>query len=209
MSKIGYLLPFSPFRGIVWFVLDKNSTSLLDVGCGKGAIAEVIKLVGNRKMFIVGVDAYLPYLKHCKGKGLYDDLVLCDARFLPFKKSSFDAVLAIEVIEHLQKRDGVSFLKQVEEVACRQVIVSTPVGFMETFHKNLERFEDELLRHKSGWSPEEFKELGYKVRGSVGPSILPRDLAYWLSFVLPFTYFTPNVAYSMICIKNKASYNET
>lgn len=202
-SKVGYVLPFSPFRGIVWFLLDKNLSSLLDVGCGDGTVAAMVRLRGYRNVFLVGVDAYLPYLKHCNERKLYDGLVLCDAHFLPFRECSFDGVLAVDVIEHICKSDGFGFLSQLERVASRQVIVSTPVGFMKMYHKNLGRLEDELQRHRSGWWPYDFASLGYKVRGNYGPSFLPRDIAYWLSFILPLAYFAPAASYHMICTKRK------
>ena len=199
---IGYLLPFSPFRGIIWRVLDKNSRSYLDVGCAKGGTGLVLRMHGC-KAFVVGADLYLPYLEELKSKKIYDGLVYCDARHLPFKEKSFDVVLAIEVIEHLSKDEGLNFLKKAEEIASRQVVITTPVGFMKMFHKNLKPIENELQEHKSGWLPEEFKELGYRVRGEYGPSFLPRDMAYWLSFILPLTYFIPTMSYCMICTKRR------
>lgn len=206
ISKLGYLLPFSPFRGIIYLMLDKRSTTILDVGCGTGAFPSMLKLRGTEIPFIVGVDLYLPYLRQCKDKELYNDVVLCDVRCIPFRNSSFDAVLTIDAIEHLPKEDGLNFLRQLEKLCVRQVILTTPVGFMEVHHNpgaHLKPLEDRLLKHRSGWLPHEFRIRGYKVRGMIGPSCIPKDIAYWLSFILPMTYFAPAASYSMICTRRK------
>jgi SAM-dependent methyltransferase len=204
ISKLGYLLPFSPFRGIVYLMPDKRSSNILDVGCGTGAFPSMLKLRGTEIPFAVGVDLYLPYLRQCKDKGLYDDVVLCDARCIPFREGSFDVLLAIDVIEHLPKEDGLNFLRQLEKLAVRQVILTTPVGFVEVRVPScvhLKPLEDKLLKHRSGWLPHEFRIRGYKVRGMIGPSFIPKDIAYWLSFILPLTYFAPAASYSMICTR--------
>jgi hypothetical protein len=85
---------------------------------------------------------------------------------LPFTARSFDAVLCVEVIEHLDKADGWELIRRLEEIARRQVIVSTPWGFMPLE----EREDNPHLNHLSGWLPEEFEERGY----SVYPFYYPR-----------------------------------
>jgi len=200
VQKAVFLLPFSPFNGLVWRLVDKNSVTIIDVGCEYGPTARLIRLHA-RKTFIVGIDRYLPFLRSCKKRKLYDDLVLCDARALPFKGRSSDAVLALEVIEHLPKNAGLSFLADLEKIASRQVLVSTPVGFMEKSPKCRDSLEGELRKHRSGWLPREFEDLGYRTRGHYGPRFLPREMAYWISLLLPLTYFFPRIAHCMICIK--------
>jgi hypothetical protein len=134
-------------------------------------------------------------------------VVLCDARCIPFREGSFDVILAIDVIEHLPKEDGLNFLRQLEKLNVRQVILTTPVGFVEMHHKNLKPLEDKLQKHRSGWLPHEFRIRGYKVRGMIGPSFIPGDMAYWLSFILPLTYFAPATSYHIICTRQKDRLN--
>ena len=203
ISKMSYAHPYSSFRGIIGSKL-KRASSVVDVGCGQGALGLIIGRYNERAKYSVGVDAYVPYLRYCQKKRLYDEFVACDIRFLPFINCAFDDVVSIEVIEHLPKTEGLLFLEELERIGSKQVVISTPYGYMEMYHRNLEPLEDSLMKHRSGWLPEEFVRRGYTVRGQNGPRILPRDLAYWLSFFLPLTYFSPASSYGMICFKELA-----
>jgi len=199
------LLPLSPFKGIIYHLLDKNSKIVLDVGCGRGSIARLLRHRGF-KARLIGFDLYLPYLKHCKDEKLYSDLVLGDMRYLPFRNGLIDEVLALEVIEHLSKSEGRLFLKCISQIAKRQIIITTPVGFMQMYHEKLSltpltHSEAELLVHKSGWVPLEFRAHNFEVYGQIGPRVLPRDIAYGLSYILPLNFFLPNTSWSMVCVK--------
>ena len=37
---------------------------------------------------------------------VYNDIILADARHLPFRRKSFDVILAAELVEHLEKKEG-------------------------------------------------------------------------------------------------------
>jgi 2-polyprenyl-3-methyl-5-hydroxy-6-metoxy-1,4-benzoquinol methylase len=110
-------------------MLDKCSFSILDAGCGTGAFAPILKLRGTEIPFTVGIDLYLPYSKQYKDKGLYDDMGLCDARCISFREGSFDALLTIDLIEHLPEEDGPNLLRQFDKLDISQVTLTTPVGF--------------------------------------------------------------------------------
>jgi SAM-dependent methyltransferase len=201
VSTIGYSLPFSPLRGIVWFLLEKRFISLLDIGCGKGPIAWIIRARSKDNKFLVGIDLFLPYVKHCKRMGFYDDCILGDATYLPFKENAFDVVLAIDVVEHLSKADGLRFLNNTEGIALRQLVITTPIG--PSMQLSSAFAETDLQRHKSLWYPQDFSKRKFKVRGTIGPRFFPQDIAYWLSFFIPLTYFVPAAGYHMICTKQK------
>lgn len=104
-------------------------SAILDVGCGAGYFfQEVRRRIAPR--YAVGVDLFLPFLSACRRTKVYDDVILCDVRALPFSKRSFDSVLCTEVIEHLEKRDGIDLIRQLEGIAERNVVITTPVGFL-------------------------------------------------------------------------------
>jgi predicted SAM-dependent methyltransferase len=63
---------------------------------------------------IVGLDAYLPYLKSLRRQGIYNEVILANATALPFKEHSFDTVLAAEVIEHLSIKEGLKLIDECE-----------------------------------------------------------------------------------------------
>lgn len=207
------------YMNILWRLLDKRGTSILDVGCGRGNFMKITNR--RRKYYSVGVDLFLPYLKEDKARKIYDEYILCDVRFLPFRKNSFDIVLCLEVVEHLRKNQW-SILNEVEDIARMQVIVTTPVSF----HHQDEYDGNPLQTHKSAWTPMEFCNLGYSVRGhglrSIyldekmiireyglrGLGILARPMqyvAFLVSYMLrPIVYFFPTLGDHMICVKSKA-----
>lgn len=197
LKNIAYRLPWSPFRGIIWHHLDKNTLTILDLDVFRGGAGKLIRKREKNRHFIVGIDIHLPYLKKCKNIRTYDQLILADVNNLPFKDVVFDAVLAVEIIEHLQKKDGRKLLKELERLAKHQVIVSTPVGFMEMYH-----YTSESQKHLSAWYPSEFRKLGWRVYGTYGIRPFPRDFAYWIPFLLPLSYYLPSWVYNMTCIKN-------
>jgi len=57
---------------------------------------------------------------------VYDDVVLADARRLPFRSGSFDAVLAIEVLHGLEGDELATTLQQIKEMCRRAAIASFP-----------------------------------------------------------------------------------
>jgi len=206
LRDISYFLPFSPFRGIVWSFLDKKSSSILDIGCGKGEVTRAINL-HRKRSFRIGVEIFASCAKYCKEEKVYDDCVISDIRYLPFRKKSFDSILCIEVIEHLEKNDGLQLINDLEEIARRQVIISTPVIPFRLSSKefDLDEFDGNVFQiHKSVWSPGEFRKQGYKVIGEL--PIIPlipkgRFLAWFLPLIC-LVYFTPNKASSILCVKN-------
>lgn len=206
--KLGRYIPLTG-ANTVWRGLDKKGRSILDLGCGKGITMSII--TRRRQVFAVGTDIHLPYLRECKSRGIHDECILCDVRMLPFKPKSFDIVFCGELLEHLEKEDGWRLIKAMEEIACRQIIITTPVGM----YKVVKLGNNPYLEHKSGWYPDELKALGYQVRGSGLPTIiggrqglvsrLPevvRRLWFILSALAnPLVHFFPKLAGNMVCIK--------
>jgi 2-polyprenyl-6-hydroxyphenyl methylase/3-demethylubiquinone-9 3-methyltransferase len=75
---------------------------VLDLGCGKARFARAL---ATRGADLIGVDLSRAMLAAANGV----DRVQASVRRLPFRSSSFDAVLAVEVFEHVEPRslDGV------------------------------------------------------------------------------------------------------
>jgi len=140
--------------------LDEVGETVLDVGCGRGGPIELI--TRKRNLFSVGADIFQPYLLHCQAKEAYDDLVCCDVRLLPFGADKFDIVICTEVLEHLQRHEAEELVDEMERIARRQVIISTPVGRCHQHAYDSNPYQ----AHKSTWSSQDFSRLGYTVRGS-------------------------------------------
>lgn len=67
---------------------------VLDLGCGKGRFAARLRERGAR---VVGLDLSMAMLRSARGL----DRVRASARRLPFADGAFDAVVAVEVFEHV------------------------------------------------------------------------------------------------------------
>lgn len=130
---------------------------VLDVGCGYGSWGYMLKVEKDMNAVFVGVDLWKPYLIKLKQLGIYEDLILADANHLPFKEKSFDLGLAIEVLEHLDKKKGILFLVEIERTS-NKAIITTPWGFtyQGIVHNN------PFQKHISTWYPKDFALRGYK-----------------------------------------------
>ena len=211
VSKVAEYIPFTA-SNLVWHLIDSSSKSLLDVGCGLGGVGGIIKR--HRTIFSVGIDIFSPYLKHCKENHTHDELIRCDVRRLPFREKSFDAVLCKEVIEHLDMQEGDELIKELERMARRQVIITTPVGTYKQHAYDNNPFQE----HRSAREPSDLRRYGYTVRG-VGirgmhgegglQSHAPKPVRWLLDILYvivgPVVYFLPSLACYMVCSKELAN----
>jgi hypothetical protein len=83
-----------------------------------------------------------------------------------FPEKSVDTVLLLDVIEHLEKKEGQELLEKTLRIARRQVIIFTPLGFVTQLHADTKDAwgldGGSWQEHKSGWLPEDFSD-GWEV----------------------------------------------
>ncbi len=186
----------------------QNSRSILDLGCGAKPYLKTA--VGASNVRIVGADIFAPYLRRAKAEGSIWEAVQCDVRHLPFRERAFDVVVALDVIEHLSRSDGVRLIEHAEILASQKVIFYTPNGYIPQHPDDDNPFQE----HRSGWTKEDFTTVGYSVIGARGlkflrnrkmePIIRPKILGYILlalSDLFALTMLMPNHAYHLFCIK--------
>jgi len=75
---------------------NRGNTAVLDVGCGDGCL--LLKLEGGVK---VGMDLSTTRLNRARSRVPDASFVHGDAEHLPFRESSFDLVMCLDVLEHL------------------------------------------------------------------------------------------------------------
>jgi len=141
---------------------DLNNRKFLDVGCGFGKWGYAVKLGWSGAVeYTVGLDVWRLNLKFVKKHKVYDDVILADARFLPFANKSFNIACACEFIHCLNKDEGIVILNELERVSGQRTIVSVPNKGM-TFGVDP---ENPFEKNVSEWSAKELRNLGYDIMG--------------------------------------------
>jgi SAM-dependent methyltransferase len=179
--------------------------TVLDLGCGNGTDSP---LPGVALTYSVGVEIYQPYLEECRQKKIHSEYIKADIRKIEFKKGSFDAVLMLEVLEHLTREEGELMIDRCLRWARKKVIIATPNGYLEQDGYDHNPFQE----HKSGWSVEDLHRRGFIVTGFQGwkklrgyralPRYRPRLLWEIISdLTQKVTYHRPELAFRLLAVK--------
>jgi SAM-dependent methyltransferase len=81
--------------------VDRHARAALDVGCGTGSFLPVLARYADR---VVGIDPL---------GGGREGIITGEAELLPFEQGSFDLVVALDVLEHVDDRAAVDELARV------------------------------------------------------------------------------------------------
>ena len=184
-----------------------GNESLLDVGCSSDS---PIKYFSKKIKRCVGVDLFQPSIDKSKAKGIHTEYHLINVLEMNrhFPERSFDCVIASDLIEHLEKKDGFKLIEAMEKLAKKKVIIFTPNGFLEQREYDGNKYQV----HLSGWEIEEMKKLGYRITGINGWKMIRGEFAemrwkpkvFWGRISLLSQYFTtknPKYAFAIMCVK--------
>lgn len=143
----------------LWPWGDREFVSILDVACGLSLKSKFLPA-----RIRVGVDIHEEYFKHIEADVPYVTLKL-DVRELGrvFQPQSFDLVLALDIIEHLEKAEALALIADCERIARDAVILETPLGYVPQNIDIQGHGGDVWQTHRSGWEAEELEGLGYSV----------------------------------------------
>lgn len=147
---------------------ENKKISVLDIGCGFDSLIR-----HNDKIYKVGYDGYQKSLDLSKKLKTHDEYILgtFDQLNEKFTNRKFDYIIAIDFIEHLEKKDGYKLLEFIENKAKLGAAIFTPNGFL--FQPSVE--EGDFMKHLSGWSKKDFIEKGYTVYGATGLKFLRKE----------------------------------
>jgi 2-polyprenyl-3-methyl-5-hydroxy-6-metoxy-1,4-benzoquinol methylase len=123
-----------------------NGLRILDVGSGDGVISKPIVEMGN---YVTSLE--LPEIATMAHRCGVKSIVAGDAEQLAFASSSFDIVIASEVLEHLWKPQN--FLDEAHRVLRSKghLIIETPEGKESlNYDSHKHYFTVELLKHMLG-----------------------------------------------------------
>lgn len=100
--------------------------SVLEVGCGNGELLSYLKLVGYQNA--VGIDTSAEQINIAKENVPNAYYVENSIDFLENRTEEYDLIVAIDVLEHLSKKDAITFVKKINS-ALRlggKIILTTP-----------------------------------------------------------------------------------
>jgi hypothetical protein len=135
--------------------------TLLDIGCGINPSNLVVPKIFH--IFLEPFDQYSKVLDYRIRN--YKKSIIVKQDGITFLKSlsdnSIDIIFMFDVIEHMEKEEGHELLKEAMRVCNKQIILSTPLGFLPQEPEckdawNLDGIESQT--HRSGWEPKDFQE---------------------------------------------------
>ena len=148
---------------------------ILDVGCGFGKWGYLCTtnywetynpMPPSTKPIIVGCDGYLPNVEMSNRNGVYSDVLHVNFPPLPFDNFSFDTVLIMDVLEHIQEKKALNLIEEAKRIARLRVIISTPnFKNLRGPHPTITGYND-LEAHLSHWNRLRMRQLGFTLYGS-------------------------------------------
>lgn len=180
---------------------------VLDVGCGEKSPIHPF----SDQLDATGVEGFEPSLNISKKLGIHKNYIRLELLDIGKKiaENSYDCVLCLDVIEHFEKEESKKFIKVLEKIARKRVVLSTPNGFVPQGAVGGNEFQV----HRCGWEVEELESLGYSITGVHGhkafrgelasykikPSILGKLIS---DATQPFVRNNPKKAFSLLAVKN-------
>lgn len=134
----------------------EDCISVLDAGCGQESI---LHQLGMKDKVVTGIDIWKEYADKHYGDIRYCEYITSDIVELTRPEKFYDAVILIDVIEHIDKRLvlDTKLLEKIESWTKKKIIIITPYGFIDN-----DGMSNPYMIHKSGWMPYELQFYGYK-----------------------------------------------
>lgn len=149
-----------------------GALKILDVGCGTGLNSKAFEEFGE----IYGVDISKDALKFCRLRG-NSTIIRANTGYLPIKNNSFDLLLALDLLEHVE--DDIGAIKEFFRILKPNgTLILTVPAFMFLWSDH-----DIALHHKRRYN----KDSLVKVLKSSGYSI--ERLTCWNFFLFPMVAF--------------------
>lgn len=127
------------------WIWDKKPRSLLDIGAGCGTYARPWLGRADRP-YLIGVEAWRPYVAKFGLHDLYDHVITRDIRSLnSYEWPRADVVVLGDVLEHMTREDAVRVWELARATARKAVYLSIPVVHSPQGHVNGNPFEEHVV----------------------------------------------------------------
>lgn len=204
---------FTPLRELIFRralgAALRGCDSALDVGCGPASPLRAAGFPG----LLVGVDVSSSTLRAARVADPGAMLVRADAATAGrlFRPRSFDAVVALDLIEHLEREPAFALIAALERLARRRVVLFTPNGWVPQPPAPDNPYQE----HRSGFTVDDLRALGYRVRGIHGlgwlcgpyAEVRWRPRALWRrasDLTAPIVWRVPRLAFALLGVKEVA-----
>ena len=124
----------------------EGGTFLLNIGCGPNEFTPA-----SETMRYIGADFSFEACRLAKTHSPHESIVCCDAQALPFKNGSIDAVIALELLEHLE--DDRCAAREFRRILDRRgiALVSVPAymflwGSHDVWNRHFRRYRAKTVR---------------------------------------------------------------
>jgi SAM-dependent methyltransferase len=145
--------------------LNLNFRTILDAGCGTGLNLNYLKHYGN----VIGLDLSKEALNFCKIREA-ENLIQADAEKVPFKEDTFDLIIALDLLEHLDDRGVLKEFYRVLNPNAYLIVTIPAFTFLWSKH-------DEALHHKRRYNKDQFSAI-LKQNG-----FILKKITYWNFFL--------------------------
>lgn len=195
--------PFFHHPFVFNFIPDLKNKVVLDAGCGKGIYGYLIRATRNlRGAKFYGMDLSSHHAAFARRHKIYDKYIVGDITHIPFSDKTIDVLMCIETLPHLPKKDGETFLNEIDRTCKDRAILVFPNIPMQPLP---DQYYDS---HRSRWRVSDLRHRGYKVYG-IGVK-LPHPYGKWYAtliyalqyIITPFAYFYPQISGYLIAVKD-------
>jgi len=162
MTALDHLVRVEP---VLRLVEDLDGGTLLDAGSGSVGLSPWL----GERWSVTAVDTHFDDYGASRGYSGAARAVVADVRELPFADRSFDAVVALDLLEHVPPADRDVALEELCRVTRRRLVVGGPAG-PEALAAD--RRLHERLRRSPGWLAEHL-ELGFPAREQIASVLEP------------------------------------
>lgn len=124
--------------------------TVLDIGAG-------IQPIGWYKpKRHICVEPHAPYAEVLRANGYEVVKMTAWPAMMLQSPGTVDAIYMLDMIEHVERKEGLALLDAARALQPKQIVISTPFGYHEQHVDEWEMGGEHWQTHRSGWVPDDF-----------------------------------------------------